>query len=140
MRAGMVRFSARTTVAEPAGRPSPLVAAQASETSRCTRAPLAPPAADPQCIGPRWAERAAIATVQAESGGRAVLGIGRGDSSLAHLGLAPAPVRAFERYVDALQRYLRGDEVEFERPARRDAPPPVDALGLAQVPVSSRLE
>src|SRR5260221_10464299 len=35
---------------------------------------------------------AAIATVQFESGGRAVLGLGRGDSSLANLGLAPAPV------------------------------------------------
>ena len=34
----------------------------------------------------------AIASVHAASGGRAVLGIGRGDSALAHLGLAPAPV------------------------------------------------
>src|ERR1044071_915848 len=41
---------------------------------------------------------AAIATVQGESGGRAVLGIGRGDSALAHLGHAPAPVPVFERY------------------------------------------
>src|SRR3569832_2928648 len=45
----------------------------------------------------------AIATVQAESGGRAVLGIGRGDSALAHLGLAPAPVAVFERYLAQLQ-------------------------------------
>src|SRR5438105_3703561 len=36
----------------------------------------------------------AIASVQAESGGRAMLGIGRGDSALAHLGFAPAPVAA----------------------------------------------
>ena len=36
----------------------------------------------------------AIASVHAASGGRAVLGIGRGDSALAHLGLAPAPVAA----------------------------------------------
>ena len=39
----------------------------------------------------------AIASVHAASGGRAVLGIGRGDSALAHLGLAPAPVVVFER-------------------------------------------
>ena len=41
----------------------------------------------------------AIASVHAASGGRAVLGIGRGDSALAHLGLAPAPVPLFERYL-----------------------------------------
>ncbi len=51
---------------------------------------------------------AAIATVQVASGGRAVLGIGRGDSSLAHLGRAPEPPAAFERYVVAVQQYLRG--------------------------------
>jgi 5,10-methylenetetrahydromethanopterin reductase len=56
----------------------------------------------------------AIATVHAESGGRAVLGIGRGDSSLAHLGLAPAPPNAFRRYLQALQAYLRGQAVPFD--------------------------
>ena len=56
----------------------------------------------------------AIATVQAESDGRAVLGIGRGDSALAHLGLAPAPVPTFERYLARLQGYLRGEDVPFE--------------------------
>ena len=43
----------------------------------------------------------AAASVQAESGGRLVLGIGRGDSALAHLGLAPAPVAQFEHYLRA---------------------------------------
>ncbi len=42
---------------------------------------------------------AAIGTVQAESGGRVHLGIGRGDSSLANLGLAPHAVEPFERYL-----------------------------------------
>src|SRR5690349_3037400 len=51
----------------------------------------------------------AIAAIQAASGGRAVLGIGRGDSALAHLGAAPTPVAAFERYLSDLQAYLRGD-------------------------------
>jgi len=50
---------------------------------------------------------AAAATVQEVSGGRFVLGVGRGDSGQAHLGLAPMPVPLFERYVDRLQRYLR---------------------------------
>src|SRR3954470_9743355 len=48
------------------------------------------------------ATAAAIASVNAESGGRAVLGIGRGDSALAHLGRAPAGVGYFERYVRAV--------------------------------------
>jgi len=85
---------------------------------------------------------AAIASVNMESGGRAVLGIGRGDSALAHLGRAPASVSYFERYVQAVVAYLRGDELAFEvldpfLPV--DAPPPVDALELAAQPTSSRL-
>ncbi len=56
----------------------------------------------------------AIATVQAASSGRAVLGIGRGDSSLAHLGLAPAHLAAFERYLLRLQGYLRGEAIPFD--------------------------
>lgn len=76
---------------------------------------------------------AAIATVQGESGGRAVLGIGRGDSALAHLGHAPAPVAVFERYLAALQAYLGGDAVDFEDPT-------LGALGLAGAPTDSRME
>jgi 5,10-methylenetetrahydromethanopterin reductase len=84
------------------------------------------------------AAAAAIATVQAESGGRAVLGIGRGDSALAHLGLSPAPVDVFRRYLDRLQGYLRGDDVAFA-PEDQDGVASVDALGLAGGPDTSRL-
>ncbi len=76
----------------------------------------------------------AIVTVQAESGGRAHLGIGRGDSALAHLGRAPDPVSAFEVYLKRVQSYLRGEEVPFE------AGGTVDSLALADGPVSSRIE
>ena len=76
----------------------------------------------------------AIATVHAESGGRAVLGIGRGDSALAHLGYAPAPIALFERYLEQLQGYLRGEEVPFGPDAN------VESLGLAVVPTASRIE
>lgn len=82
----------------------------------------------------------AIATVHAESGGRAVLGIGRGDSSLAHLGLAPASPPAFERYLGRLQGYLRGDEVPFD--VERDGAgiaPPAGSLGMADAPAASRI-
>ena len=75
----------------------------------------------------------AIATVQAQSGGRAYLGIGRGDSALAHLGRAPDGVSAFEEYLERVQRYLRGEEVPFE------AGGDVDSLELADRPVSSRI-
>lgn len=75
----------------------------------------------------------AIATVQAESGGRAVLGIGRGDSALAHLGLAPASPAVFADYLSRLQGYLRGDDVSFGADAN------VDTLGLADRPAASRI-
>jgi 5,10-methylenetetrahydromethanopterin reductase len=76
----------------------------------------------------------AIATVQAESGGRAHLGIGRGDSALAHLGRAPEPVAVLERYLERLQGYLRGEALAFEPGAN------LDALPLASRPEASRLE
>ncbi|MEO8541443.1 MAG: LLM class flavin-dependent oxidoreductase [bacterium] len=76
----------------------------------------------------------AIATVQAVSQGRAVLGIGRGDSALAHLGFSPSPVSKFEDYLWRLQGYLRGEEVPFEAAGN------VDALRLANQPTSSKIE
>jgi 5,10-methylenetetrahydromethanopterin reductase len=79
------------------------------------------------------ATAAAIAAIHAESGGRAVLGIGRGDSSLAHLGYAPAPVPVFEHALARIQGYLRGEEVPFEPDAN------LATLGLADAPKASRL-
>lgn len=54
---------------------------------------------------------AAIATLQLASGGRAELGVGRGDSSLAYLGASPMPIGRFEQVLSMLQAYLRGEEV-----------------------------
>ncbi len=79
------------------------------------------------------ATAAAIAAVHAESGARAVLGIGRGDSALAHLGYAPAPPAVFEHALARIQGYLRGDEVPFEADAN------LGSLGLADAPRASRL-
>ncbi len=74
----------------------------------------------------------AIASIQSVSGGRAQLAIGRGDSALAHLGRAPARVAGFERYLAALQAYLRGDEIPFDDLEFGEAvAPPVDELELA---------
>ncbi len=70
-----------------------------------------------------------MVSLQALSGGRAVLGIGRGDSSLAFLGRAPMSVPEFERCLVALQGYLSGDAVPF------------DALGnLADLPLGGAPE
>jgi 5,10-methylenetetrahydromethanopterin reductase len=54
----------------------------------------------------------AALALQVESNGRAVCGIGRGDSSLGKIGRPPVPLEEFERYVERLQRYLRGEEVD----------------------------
>src|SRR6185503_8708723 len=53
----------------------------------------------------------AIATLQIESGGRAALVLGRGDSAVLQLGIRPATTRQLERAVDDIQRFLRGDDV-----------------------------
>src|SRR3979409_1352882 len=77
------------------GDPYVALALAATVTSRLGLAtgvtnPYTPPPSAPAC---------SIASVQSVSKGRAVLGIGRGDSALAHLGLAPAPVPVFARYL-----------------------------------------
>lgn len=81
-----------------------------------------------------------IASVQRVSNGRAVFGIGRGDSALAHLGRAPARIRQFERYVKALRAFLAGEAVAF---ADIDIPdsfaPEVGSLDLADSPKQSRI-
>ena len=54
----------------------------------------------------------AAATLQAETGGRTVLGLGRGDSALSQIGRRPVPVAELERGLVAIQTYLAGGEVE----------------------------
>ena len=82
----------------------------------------------------------AAATCQEESGGRVVLGIGTGDSATAHLGLRPAPLKVFERYLERLQGYLRGEEVPFDVESDgRGEIPSYDAMGMKSAPTASRL-
>jgi 5,10-methylenetetrahydromethanopterin reductase len=80
----------------------------------------------------------AAASLQALSGGRFVLGLGRGDSSLAHIGLAPAAPAVFDKYVSAVQTYLRGDGVALDQLERGEHRSSAD-LGAAGVPEDSRL-
>jgi 5,10-methylenetetrahydromethanopterin reductase len=59
------------------------------------------------------------ATVQETSGGRFVLGIGRGDTALFHLGLPPMKVDTFAALVDDLQTYLSNGVIDVNgRPSR----------------------
>lgn len=81
----------------------------------------------------------AMATLQSESGGRAVLGIGRGDSALAHIGHSPAPLDHFERYLVAVKAYLHGTDVPFEPRFVAPAIRPVDDLALGTQPSGGRL-
>jgi 5,10-methylenetetrahydromethanopterin reductase len=59
------------------------------------------------------------ATVQETSGGRFVLGIGRGDTAMFHLGKPPMPVADFMASVTDLQTYLANDTVDCNGHASR---------------------
>ena len=82
-----------------------------------------------------------IASIQRLSDGRAVLGIGRGNSALAHLGRAPSRLAPFECHVRQLQAYLRGDAVLFDDiDIATTVAPPMSELELADAPPASRID
>ncbi len=82
----------------------------------------------------------ALATLQAESGGRIEAGIGRGDSALAFLGLAPAPVGYFENYVRRLRGYLRAEDVPMQTELDgKGLVAEAKSLDLADRPMTSKL-
>ncbi|MCB0857315.1 MAG: LLM class flavin-dependent oxidoreductase [Solirubrobacterales bacterium] len=56
----------------------------------------------------------AITTLQVESGARATLGLGRGDSAVSKIGLGPQPVAEFEAGLKQLQNLLSGETVTLE--------------------------
>jgi 5,10-methylenetetrahydromethanopterin reductase len=55
----------------------------------------------------------AIASLQIESGGRAALGLGRGDSSLAQIGARRPTTSQLAAFTSQVRGYLRGEEVEL---------------------------
>lgn len=82
----------------------------------------------------------AISGIQYLTGGRACLGVGRGDSALAHLGRGPAGLDVLERFVVTVQTYLRGEGVSYEMlDFSEQLAPPVHRLRLANRPADSRL-
>lgn len=83
----------------------------------------------------------AISSLQRLSKGRAVLGIGRGDSALAHIGRAPARLSQFETYLRHLKLYLAGGAVPFnEIDIPNHVAEPVENLGLSDTPADSSIE
>jgi 5,10-methylenetetrahydromethanopterin reductase len=54
----------------------------------------------------------ALATLQVESSGRAICGIGRGDSSAAHIGRRNAKTAELREYVEQVRGYLSGADVQ----------------------------
>lgn len=80
-----------------------------------------------------------IKTLQAVSEGRAVMAVGRGDSALAYLGMAPAPLKFFEAYVARLRNYLQGTPQPFDLDLDGGNHfPPSKTIGLAQAPEDAR--
>lgn len=74
----------------------------------------------------------AALTLQAESGGRALLGIGRGDTALTELGRRPVPVADLDAALHDLRAYLHGSEVMLDgHPVRLK----LAQLGLSPVPL-----
>ncbi len=79
------------------------------------------------------------ATVQEAAGGRFVLGIGRGDTALFHLGRKPQPVAEFVERATQLHTYLGGGTVDragfdsrlrwLDRATQRRVPVDVAASG-----------
>ena len=89
---------------------------------------------------------ASIISIQVECDGRAILGIGRGDSAVLHIGQKPATMSVYADYVMELQAYLRGETVDqngFESRLRWldlvDVPTKVPVDMVASGPKSLRL-
>jgi 5,10-methylenetetrahydromethanopterin reductase len=73
-----------------------------------------------------------------ESGGRAELGVGRGDSALAHIGLAPVPVGTLREFLEITRTYLDGGALPIDRVAGAGARIGA-SLPLGHAPAESRM-
>ena len=56
-----------------------------------------------------------MACLQIESGGRAVCGLGRGDSSAAHIGLRQGTTQEVRDYAELVRSYIAGETVEINQ-------------------------
>ncbi len=60
-----------------------------------------------------------MACLQIESQGRAICGLGRGDSSAAHIGLRQATTREVQNYAEAVRTYISGEKVIINEQASK---------------------
>lgn len=74
-----------------------------------TRILVGPGVTNPETRHPAVTASAAL-TLHEETGGRAVIGLGRGDSALTQIGKHPVPVPQLEEALIAVQAYLSGEE------------------------------
>lgn len=103
-----------------------------------TRLKVSPGVTNPLTRHPAVAA-SSIASLNLESGGRCSYGIGRGDSALAYIGLAPCSVPFFERYVRNVKQYLTGGRVAFSDLGLDPDAAGVDSLHLHDQPTESWL-
>ncbi len=103
------------------------LAAQATTTIH-----LGPGVTNPLTRDPAVTAGAAL-TLQVESGGRAICGVGRGDSSLQRIGKSTVTIAEFERFLVTLQAYLGGGTVDRDGFTSRLEW--LRAVGVAKVPV-----
>jgi 5,10-methylenetetrahydromethanopterin reductase len=111
-----------------------VLAAQATEqvwfSTGCTNAVTR----HPTVLASAWVN------LQQISGGRMALGVGRGDSALADIGLAMQPSKAFERSMSQVRALLAGESVSFDPTAGADGVEGLSTLGYANNPTASRLD
>ena len=81
----------------------------------------------------------AIASLACIAPGRIAYGVGRGDSSLAYVGGAPAKLALFERYVQAVRSYLHGESVDFTSIEPWRLTEDISAIEMGHAPDGSRL-
>ena len=75
----------------------------------------------------------AFGTLQAESNGRAICGIGRGDSSAAHAGLRNGTTAQLRTFVERLRAYQRGETVDRNGTASKLRW--LDSVAITPVPI-----
>jgi len=91
----------------------------------------------------------AIASLNDFSGGRALLGIGRGDSAVRKIGHEIAPLRSYRAYVQAVRGLLAGEVVEYggarfelewlSRPVQKPVPVDMAASGPKNLALAGEL-
>ncbi|MEM7219060.1 MAG: LLM class flavin-dependent oxidoreductase [Pseudomonadota bacterium] len=83
---------------------------------------------------------AAIWSLHEASGGRAVIGMGRGNSALFNLGAGPVRLAAFETHVRQLMAYVDGDVAEWDTAGAEADTLALDAVAKGAAPRASRLK